>query len=335
MKCKLCLKNEADKKNTHILTDSIIRTALNENGINKREKGNFWIIKSTEPFINYGFQRMTATQNIEKNLGRTPTEIEIEQAKSNPFSVDNIFCSDCEKHFTKIEEKFNSVILPLIKKSNNNKNYLIGSNNGAIYLQYWRCSVSESDLKLDNYIEEVIRNLILKFNSYNIEEIEKIKRIPLSIMYLETLDNPTSNMVGLMEGSNPYIIFMNKFIIQMFDSITNVEYYDLFGLNNPISYCDKVNYEERIFKIQFVPNTERLNFLNNVNKKRAEEFIIMVGEIFIELYKLNNKNAPNLSLINQVANNYKMFDLPLGVKYSEEGIKLFFKYLFENSFFNT
>ncbi|MBK8657107.1 MAG: hypothetical protein IPN20_25120 [Haliscomenobacter sp.] len=37
--CALCAKNEANKKNTHYLTDGIIRSCLNEDGSNVREKG--------------------------------------------------------------------------------------------------------------------------------------------------------------------------------------------------------------------------------------------------------------------------------------------------------
>ena len=37
--CKLCSQREADKKNTHYLTDSIIRTCLNKDGSNIREQG--------------------------------------------------------------------------------------------------------------------------------------------------------------------------------------------------------------------------------------------------------------------------------------------------------
>ena len=37
MKCKLCKTNDLDNVGSHILTESIIRTALNQEGYTKRE----------------------------------------------------------------------------------------------------------------------------------------------------------------------------------------------------------------------------------------------------------------------------------------------------------
>ena len=84
MKCALCKTNDADKKNTHFLTDSIIRTCLNENGENIREKGFYFDISNDTPFVDFNFQRHTTVEKLISTLGREPNEEEIEKAKILP-----------------------------------------------------------------------------------------------------------------------------------------------------------------------------------------------------------------------------------------------------------
>ena len=92
MTCKLCKQKEADKKNTHYLTDSIIRSCLNEDGVNVREKGYMFEVSNSTPFIDFNFQRETSQNSILEALGREPTEEEIENAKQIAYSVDYVFC---------------------------------------------------------------------------------------------------------------------------------------------------------------------------------------------------------------------------------------------------
>ena len=96
MTCALCRQREADKKNTHFLTDSIIRTCLNENGENVREKGFYFDVSNDSPFVEFNFQRRTTLEKLKTALGRDPNDGEIKKAKQIPFSVDFVFCSECE-----------------------------------------------------------------------------------------------------------------------------------------------------------------------------------------------------------------------------------------------
>lgn len=70
--CKFCQINQANKKNTHYLTDAIIRTCLNIEGSNNREKGLYFAVNSGNPFIEVNFQRLDE-QTIEDAIGRKPT----------------------------------------------------------------------------------------------------------------------------------------------------------------------------------------------------------------------------------------------------------------------
>lgn len=78
--CLLCGKNEATKSNTHYLTDSIIRTALNPSGGNKSGTGLYWQFSTEKAGLKFGFQRSTFDLKLEETLGRIPTPEEISEA---------------------------------------------------------------------------------------------------------------------------------------------------------------------------------------------------------------------------------------------------------------
>lgn len=81
MLCKLCNLNEANKDNTHYLTDAIIRSCLNLEGTNSRENGFYFDISNNTPFIDFSFQRNTSAAKLEQMMGRVPSDKEIEKAK--------------------------------------------------------------------------------------------------------------------------------------------------------------------------------------------------------------------------------------------------------------
>jgi hypothetical protein len=112
MTCALCIEKEANKKNTHFLTDGVIRSCLNIEGSKDRERGFYFRMASHEPFVDFNFQRSTPAEKVAESLGRPISDEEVNNAKEIPFSVDYVFCSDCEKLFTEIENRFLADILP-------------------------------------------------------------------------------------------------------------------------------------------------------------------------------------------------------------------------------
>src|SRR5690606_8920606 len=116
MKCALCLDREANKKNTHYLSDGVIRKCLNIGGTNERERGYYFDISNGNPFVEFNFQRIDEV-NLEKGLGRAPTEEELENARQIPFSVDYVFCGVCEASFRDFESKFSNDIIPKLRNA--------------------------------------------------------------------------------------------------------------------------------------------------------------------------------------------------------------------------
>lgn len=63
------------------MTDAIIRTCLNIDGSNQREKGFYFDVSNDKPYINFNFQRETPPDKIESMLDREITDEEIDRAK--------------------------------------------------------------------------------------------------------------------------------------------------------------------------------------------------------------------------------------------------------------
>lgn len=118
----LCKEGEADKKNTHFLTDGIIRSFLNFDGSKEREKCLYFDLSNDNAFIEFNFQRGTSVGKLKSSLGIEITDEEIEKAKSIPFSVNNVFYSVFKNKFTEIENKFISEILPNFRNGSTTTN---------------------------------------------------------------------------------------------------------------------------------------------------------------------------------------------------------------------
>lgn len=306
--CKFCQINEANKKNTHYLTDAIIRSCLNIEGSNNREKGLYFAINSKNPFIEFNFQRLDE-QSIENVIGRKPTDEEIENAKQIPFSVDYIFCNECEKKFTDIETEFIDKILPKFRQ-----NDLAGLNSILIkenlicrnffYLQIFRSAICEEAFALPlEFIDELRKILFEKIEDY---------LIPLSVTYLQTTggnENYTENYIGYTSDKNPFIIFMNDFIIQCYDKSENIKQLELHGLNDD-AYKKFINSNEEAFIFNIFQNDKRKEFLKNlITNEKVKQTITTFENLFDQIWiKLFGTAAPSFqkdNYIQSVANQSK------------------------------
>lgn len=307
VKCPFCEKNvkkEKLKDNTHYLTDGIIKSALNFDSSNERGRGVIFE-GDDQGHIKVKFQQH-ATEAFEKVVGREATNPEIEEAKSTPdFSVAKIFCEDCETKFEKIETKFQDDIS---KRLRTQKPIVTSKNSNLIrvffLLQVWRSSIvdRERDFKLPIKVEKELRDIIYEYaeillkeenlkkltkdrtkrpQERNEQEIEKKQEIfeqnnriskkhPLIIYYLETNNGEyNNNHVACLTEQNPFIILMNDFIIQFYESKGTLEYIDLYGLNKEQDFDEEVNYEEQDFKIILKSNLIREIFLKEVAKESS------------------------------------------------------------------
>jgi hypothetical protein len=272
MICKLCKVREANKKNTHYLTDSIIRTCLNLDGSNTREAGFYFDISNNTPFVDFNFQRGTSVVELEKSLGRPATDEEIEKAKQIPFSVDDIFCSDCEDIFTSIETPFVAYILPRFRQTDLTGVQEIEIPENKIvklffYLQVWRNAICEDEFTLSEDTLESLRLTIL--NSSTIEN-DDLPIFPFHMTYLQTTGGEkeyTSNFVGSTNDRNPNIIFINDFVIQFFETNEAVRKIDFYNLNQSNDFEQFVSMDNTQVKFKIIQNDTRLEILGNITRE--------------------------------------------------------------------
>lgn len=286
MICSLCQLEKIPKKNTHYLTDSIIRSALNEGGVNEREKGLYFVIDPDTVFAEMKFQRGASAEKLEELLGRQTTDEEnIESSKNIEFSVNDKFCKQCEDIFGVIENAFNQHIVKYYREQfSAEKDLIIFTVEESkivrlfFLMQFWRTSICDDAFSISADVAEFLRTKILNV------EYEDLECIPLSVTYLETLPNPEdidivtgkpinekyrgSNHVIVVEGSNPYIIIMNDFAIQMYDDIRQ-PFESFYGLNSTELYVRLFNYNQDIFYSSVFLNDERNAFIYRFSAKAA------------------------------------------------------------------
>lgn len=302
MICPLCTNNEGNKKNTHYFTDKIIRSCLNLDGGNARETGFYFDLSNDTAFVEFNFQRETSIEKLEETLGRGATDQEIEQAKKIPFSVDFVFCTDCEAIFTEIEEAFIEDILPKLRDAEIHEYVLLEFEETKIirlffYIQVWRTAVCEESFKLSPDTFEKLRLIILQHKAVTEEQV---KEFPLSITYLETLGGEkayTSNFVGFTSDRKPNLIIMNDFVIQFYESIEHVKFFDFYNLNDE-DFHEFANYKEEVFKVKILHDAERKAFLRAmVREEKVKVTLSFYEEKFKELwFKLFGVNpSPALS----------------------------------------
>lgn len=298
MKCQLCKNSDADKTNTHYLSDNIIRLALNENGSNIREKGFYFNVSNDDKFVEFNFQRNTSITKIENHIKREITDFDIEKSTDQtPFSVDYIFCSKCEKIFTEIENNFNNQILVKFRNSNlDNLEYLEFSNEAEqktlrlyFYLQIWRSAICDDNINLDEETQETLRDFILNNNEINIEDL---KVFPICIIYLQTKGQAiefTRNPVGTSNDKNPFLILMNDFVIQFFNNEKNINKIDFNGLND-FDFEHYLNINGN-FKIKVLSDVTRKKFINNFLKnEKVEDFVSDLIQTFKKKWQEESDN---------------------------------------------
>lgn len=299
MVCALCQIREADKTNTHYLSDSVIRTALNKDGDTRRGRGFYFGIETGAKYSSFNFQRDTPVSALEEAFGRLPEEDEIEAAKETPFSVDYVFCSTCEDIFTAIENKFTSRLLDYFRQTNFDEQDYISLRGDDILdirwfflLQIWRTTVCEPEFNITPENAERLRVMIL-----NSQE-EQIKEFSLAITYLNTLGEPkeyTRNFVGVTNDRNPSIIFMNDFIIQFYEDVDTIKFDPLSGFNSEEDFRDNINSNEDSFVIKVISDTLRKKLLYELTK--ASNALPSVTDLmtdFIDEYERYYKSTPSL-----------------------------------------
>jgi hypothetical protein len=311
MKCKLCDIYEPNKANTHYLTDSIIRSCLNLDGLDgnkNRAKGFYFDLSNDNAFIEFNFQQNTSIPKLQEALGREATQEEIKKANEIPFSVDNVFCSECEDIFTDIEFPFVDKFLVKFRNADLSKKTELQFNEIKIirlffFLQIWRSYICEDVFFIPEDVAEKLRKIILNHKNVSVEEL---KEFPLLITYLETTGDQkeyTSNYVGVTNDQNPNLIFMNDFVVQFYSEPKHIQFFDFYGLNSEDSFEDYINYNEEIFKVRVIGNQNRKTLLTDIiTAEKVRQTISFYQDAFRKLWYFVFGIYPNQYTIQEYLN---------------------------------
>ena len=280
--CPLCtdeFEKEELKTNTHYLTNSIIKRAINYDGSKNDNKGLYVEIDDTGS-IEINFQQGVTPEKFIELVGRPYNNEELHKSNSSVVigSVNHVFCKECEIKFGTIETKFMTDICPKLRNSD-----LIGMpellhKNSILIrvfflLQIWRSSVvdCEPDFKLSSKVEKELRDIILEYASILSEE-ETVKKLKKD--RTETLEQKKERVKEKEEDiSGRYINISKKYplIIHYLETIGKDLEYEY--TKNPVLCLDYINPFTILmndFIVQFYESKETLKYtdlygLNSTN----------------------------------------------------------------------
>lgn len=247
---------------------------------------------STKGYVEANFQRDTNVEELEKELGRSPTDEEVDRAKQNPYSVDGVFCKQCEDLFSKIENEFLAQVLPSFRGTYLSEKRSISIANVRLarlfwYLQVWRSAVCVPAINISETTKETLRGLILNYQTIQANELTSF---PIAVSYLQTLGGDkelTTNFVGFINERNPLLIFMCDFVVQFFESDDKLQFKEMFGLNSNDSK-DFVNFKEKEFKVKILFDEQRIAFIKAYRladaKDRIDEYAADLSRLWLQLF---------------------------------------------------
>lgn len=310
MICKLCGLEKNPKTNTHYLSDFIIKSALNENGVIKRGKGFYWGIDTSKLSVVFKFQQQASPIILENLLGRQTTEEENKDAEENiEFTVSDKFCKECEDIFTAIETTFSENILPKFRNANlqNTSEIILNAKESRItrlffLLQFWRTSICDSAFNISENLTETLRKKILNSDDRGLEEI------PLSITYLETLKDEddtdtgtkykTQNVVAPLERTDPFVIILNDFVIQLYEDLL-FPFYRFYGYNEIATYIDYLNLDRSDIKVKVLSNRRRKEISSVYFTIAAKSFMRNQAWFFLNKFSQIYNRLPTNSQIQE------------------------------------
>lgn len=336
--CKLCQNTIADKTNSHILSHFLIKSAINYDGQNEREKENSYSISPQNVGVYFG-QNTLVPHILEKIYNKELSQEEIDKIvndnTANPYAIDYIFCSNCEKKFSIIESYFqNSIYQKLHQNKEINQNEANLIIRIFIYSLIWRMSIVRfNSFQLESKIEEKLRVILDSCIANNIGEVlknigqnkEKITSFPLIVTFFETAkeSDTTENVIWIdAYAKTPYLFIINDLCFQFYTKESHIRStpYNFFGLTDLVKTKDYVDYKENYIKIARIKNEDRLHILTNLRGFLVSEKLKFIFNHFRQFYKGKFNILPTQEQEYVLLGNIINSDINEGEKYSDRHI---------------
>lgn len=288
MKCKLCNRNEADQTGSHITSAFLLTSQIGKRG----EERGFLI--TTDP-----------NQDYSKNK------------EADDIKEDNIFCRDCEKKLSFIENYYSAEITHKIEDDKFKPNFEeINTKHGKylkcnriepiafhllVYSNIWRASISKQPIydhfKLPDDVETEIQFLLDLFLPNTVDHKIQIdlnkwvkvvrdckdffKVFPYMILKAEKLENKEQTYEFFDNITHfPNHIILNEYIIlPFFNKVEWTE--DFFELKNEIEIEDLLNDNTELCKIGILSNERYLQIIELIKNLAVEQRIKKLEKICI------------------------------------------------------
>lgn len=340
--CKLCQKRPATQTGSHIFNSALIKGAVNAEGETKREKEISYTIRSGVGIETY-FGRELSTNKIEETLGREMSEHEI-ATNINPYTVDHLICSDCEKRIERIENYFMSNVYNKLEKgrfstTSADQDLLIATCDGIdenlvrlyFYSLAWRAMEvkfgnSEFEEKEKEFLRKVLdENLDLDINITDKNakaNKDAICQLPLIINYLTTTGDSSENVIYSGKSKRPYFFLLNDISFQLFFNKKWVQSHNEFfgGLFKFQKVKNLVNLgPDNPIKVGVVSERFRKDVvLSNINKYLARIETKLILNDFSEIHQKYFGDKPTEQDFRELFGEYLDDSVPMGVRYSIE-----------------
>ncbi len=327
MKCRICHTKEANQTGAHIFPAWMISSAFDEES-RTRDHEIIWTIRTVNtprPF----FGRQVKPDKIVETIGRELWEDEIKN-QINPVTMDHIWCRDCEKRFSMIEEYF------LINVDRKTENFNFGETCHILTLE----SVNVFLVRLFIYSVVVRADLVnfagfklysktqkrlVKFlNRYLAPDLsETIKRIdqsynkgqllryPFRLIKTEHIKGDTSNLIYIHDRyEKPYCFLINRYILQFYGKGNHAIHKptSFYGISGIISKSSNIrNYKETSFRLCLWNRDVWRKVLDRIVEVQATIEFKQIVKMVVNGYRKTYGYKPSRDQVNEMLK--RIFDL--------------------------
>lgn len=298
-KCALCQTKEADKKGSHIVPLFLIQTMVNEEGKKGRDKQISIELGALSTGLYFG--RSVSMEKVNQVLGREMTDEEIEN-QSDPFVLDNFFCSDCETRLSNIESHYSTLTSSITKYKDDLYVSKCQSKYSTLFWTsvIWRISASKIAGYNLGHEEEKLRvildeTLTLKAGDLEskISESKILDSVGYCIVYCPDQNDPTSRLfMAVPHLNNPSCIFINQYVLifnsrGQFRSARSNSFFGFDNYNKEEAFNPLKNENEIV---QVISSDDFLPLIRDIFKFKADVFQEKIQQlchdIFLTLFKM-------------------------------------------------
>ncbi|MBK8056132.1 MAG: hypothetical protein IPK35_23385 [Saprospiraceae bacterium] len=330
-KCKLCKVNDLDNTGAHVITESLVRPTISEEGSKGRDNEILYSL-SGRNFGKRFIGRKISEEKILELQGDALTEQQLVE-NSNPILDYNLVCRSCENKFNPIETFFMQDTKSKIENCENIQLVLNSKHYQVtllfIVINMWRLAESDSkEFVLPDEVKEDLRVLIEKLEKKSIDEVlgdidfstGSLSKIRFSMMYMRhDSGNKSANTIALGSNAEPLFMVLGQLVFTVFFDFDKIGNYKIPSLICEITSKNKIRKqilrqpEELI--IQYISDFKRLALNKKIFRHEIKYFWANVNNITRKCHIKFYKCLPTIDVFKYV--HHEIRKLPRGFELSD------------------